>query len=232
MNLFYRPVISSRLTQHFGENRACVWPSGKITGKHGKNCPAGSQDFYKSIGMLAHNGTDFATWHGEPVFHCGWFNGRLKIEKDYQGGLGVDVISLDPQVIEEYKDGKKYVYRGHIKCRYWHLKAPIGHDGKIVQMGETIGLADNTGASSGDHVHFNVKKCDEDGNTRDKNNGYYGAFNHEPMSDFSIDAKTKAELMYNQAPPLSAQERKEMLSQLSAASRLLNLLLELKRKMV
>lgn len=228
----FRPLITNRITQHFNENKACkILSTGKITSKRGGVCPTGSVEFYPTIGLTAHNGTDYAAWRGEPVFHAGHFEGRMKIEKDFSGGIGVDVISTEPVEFDEYKDGKKYHYKGYVKCRYWHLKAPVGYDGKIVRLGETIGLADNTGASSGDHLHFNVKKCDEHGQSLNKDNGYYGAFDHTPFMDDSIDAKTKAEYLYRQAPPVSAQERKEMLHALSTAQRLLNLLLELKRKL-
>lgn len=219
----YRPVISNKITQNFGENKACVYQNGKITSKRNGVCPTGSVDFYKSIGMVGHNGTDIATWHGEPVFHAATFDGRMKIEKDFSGGIGVDVISLKPIKVGDYE--------GYVKCRYWHLKAPVGHDGKIVKMGETIGLADNTGASSGDHCHFNVKKCDKDGNTIEKYNGYNGAFNHEPYSDFSVDAKTAAEHLLTPPPEPSEQEKKEMISNLSVLRRLLIMLLEIKRRL-
>ena len=220
----YRPVISHKITQGWGENKACIYPNGKIVGKRGGTCPSGSQDFYKSIGMLGHNGFDLSTHHGEPVYHAGHFDGRMSVEKDRSGGIGVDITSLEPL---ELADGTKE----YIKLRYWHLKAPVGHDGKIVKMGEQIGLADNTGASSGDHLHFGAKKTFADGRPKNRNNGYNGAFDLTPYCDYSMDAKTKAEYLYQKAPVISEQERKEMLSQLSLARQLLNLLLELKRRM-
>ena len=227
----YRPTISNRLTQKFGDNRACIYPNGKIVGKRGMVCPAGSQDFYKSIGMKAHNGQDWAAWHGEPVFHCATFPGKMKIEKDFSGGIGVDVISLEPIEFIQYRDGKKYAYKDHVKIRYWHLKAPVGYDGKIVHLGEQIGLADNTGSSSGDHVHLGAKRCTPDGESLDPNNGYTGAFDFTDHMIGTTDAKTASEYLRTPPPPLSTQELKEINSLLSSSRKLLNLLLELKRRM-
>lgn len=221
MNLkIYRPLLTNRLTQHFGENKACQYPNGKIVSKKSNICPAGSVDFYKAMGMKGHSGQDWAAWHGEPIYHAATFDGKMKIEKDFQGGIGVDVISLEPVQIGDYT--------GHVKCRYWHLKAPIGHDGKIVKLGEVIGLADNTGASSGDHLHFGVKKCDENGVSVEKGNGYNGAFNHEPYMDMETDAKEAAHFL-NQKPVITDEEKREMIGHLSMARRILLYILELRR---
>lgn len=221
----WRPVISNKVTQYFGEDKACVYPNGKITGKKNGVCPKGSISFYQSIGMISHNGIDIATWRGEPVFHCADWEGKMKIEKDYQGGIGVDVISTSPVTLD---DG----YKGYIKTRSWHLKAPVGYDGKLVKLGDTIGLCDNTGASSADHLHFGVKKCDKNGASLEKNNGYFGAFDFTKYMDFKTDAKTASEYLYNRSPKLSEQERKEMQHALTLAQQLLNFYLEMRRSIL
>jgi len=150
MNL-YRPVLSNRINQGFGESTACAktneygglaYPT-KVVGTRTGICPVGYSNFYKLIGLKNHNGIDAKTWHGEPIYHCADFVGTMKTETDPQGGLGVDVISKEP--ILEYQGSKR-----HVKMRYWHLKMPIGWDGKEIKPGDMIGLADNTGASSGD----------------------------------------------------------------------------------
>lgn len=225
----YRPVISNKLTQRFAENKACIYPNGKVVGKKGGVCPGSSKLFYPSIGMKGHSGLDFSTWHGEPVFHNATFPGFIRIEKDFDGGIGVDVISESPVEVTFWHGSRKEVYFGHVKCRYWHLKAPVGWDGKYVKLGEQIGLADNTGASSADHLHYGIKKCDKNGTASEPNNGYYGAFDPLPYMDLSVDAKSAAEYLRVPPPPLSDQERKEIASQLNAAQKLLMMLLELKR---
>lgn len=203
----YRPIVTNRLTQKFGDNRACITPTGKIVSKQGNICPQGSKDFYKSIGMLGHNGFDFAAKHGETVYHAVDFEGRMKIEKDFHGGIGVDIISTKPVFL----NGKNV----YVKARYWHLKTPIGYDGKIVTLGTVIGLADNTGASSGDHLHLGLKECTAEGQTLNPVNNYGGCFDPAPYFT-NVCANTVGRPL-----PLTAQELKEMYSQLSLAQSLL-----------
>ena len=215
--IMYRPLVSNRLTQRFGANKACKYSNGRIVAKSGNTCPAGSIDFYKSIGMKGHNGLDFGAWHGEEVFHAATYEGWMSIEKDHAGGIGVDVISNEPI---ELDDGSV----SYIKTRYWHLKTPVGHDGKQVKFGDTIGLADNTGSSSGDHLHFGVKKCDKDGRATEKGNGYNGAFDPLPYMHVGHDAEESAKMLNIPPVPLTSKEKKEINSQLTAARRLLLLL--------
>jgi murein DD-endopeptidase MepM/ murein hydrolase activator NlpD len=217
--IMYRPLMTNKLTQKFGINRACKYSNGRIVAKRGGACPAGSVDFYKSMGMKGHNGLDFSAWHGERVFHCATFDGFMSIEKDHQGGIGVNVVSKYPI---QLNDGSE----SFLKLRYWHLKAPIGWDGKEVKFGDTIGLADNTGASSGDHLHFGIKRCDENGRPLEPGNGYYGAFDPLPYMHIAHDAEQTAKLLNVPPVPLSSQEKREMQSQLTASRRLLLLLKE------
>jgi len=221
--LLYRPLLSNKITQKFGANRACVYPNGKVVGKRSVTCPAGSRPFYKSMGMEGHNGTDYRAIHGEKIFHAGDYAGRMKIEKDFSGGIGVDIVSLNKIKVGDYE--------GYIKTRYWHLKSPVGHDGKEVRLGDVIGLANSTGASSGTHLHFGVKKCDKKGRPLESNNGFNGAFDHSPYQDNSTDAKSAAEFLNQPPQELTPQEQKEMNNLLSLYRQLLNLLMELKRKL-
>lgn len=222
--VLYRPLLSNKVTQHFYDSRACIYPNGKVVGKRNNVCPTGSTSFYESIGMKGHGGMDFKAIHGEKVFFCGNYDGWMKIEKDYSGGIGVDIISNKPVKL---LDGREV----YIKTRYWHLKTPVGHDGKQVKLGEIIGLADNTGASSGDHLHFGLKICDKNGSPLEKYNGYNGGIDPEPYMLLQTDAKSGAEFLNQQAPPLTQQEIKELQSQLTLSTQLLHLLLELKRKL-
>ena len=123
---------------------------------------------YSQFGMLGHNGLDMMAWNGTPVYHSGDFDGIMMTETDRYGGIGVDVYSNKPLI-----DG----YR--VKLRYWHLKSVIGWDEKRVKAGDLIGYADNTGFSTGDHLHFGLKLVDEKG-TINKDNGYYGAIDPMP----------------------------------------------------
>jgi murein DD-endopeptidase MepM/ murein hydrolase activator NlpD len=165
------------------------------------------------MGLKGHTGIDMPAIHGETVYHAATYDGWMKIEKDQQGGIGVDVVSNEPVKL---KDGTE----SYVKLRYWHLKSAIGWDKKPVVYGQPIALADNTGASSGDHLHWAPKRCTKEGITLNNGNGYGGAFDPMPYYTneiFAGDAPLYIEGL--QKPQLTAQERKEITSQLSATRR-------------
>lgn len=169
----YRPVKTNRIGQTFGQNLACETNDGKIISAISDGaCPSGSVLFYPKIGLKGHNGYDLGAYRGEPIYHCGDFDGWLIPHYDGNGGIGVDVVSNAPQDL----GGEKHF----VKIRQWHLLSVVGNYGKKVKMGDLIGYADNTGYSAGDHDHIGGKKCDKDGNSIDKWNGYYGAFDITP----------------------------------------------------
>ena len=59
--------------------------------------------------------------------------------------------------------------------------------GQAIKAGDFIGLADNTGLSAGDHLHFELKPCEFDIMNKPYNvyqsNGYYGAIDPVPFLD-------------------------------------------------
>src|SRR3990167_5652559 len=111
----YRPILSDRLTQGFGENSACYNPTtGKTVPMSGGLCPAGTTGLYTFFGMKGNNGEDWACWYDEPIFFSGEFDGFVHVEVDSAGGIGVDIISLDPLLDNEY-----------VKLRHWHLRAAV-----------------------------------------------------------------------------------------------------------
>lgn len=181
--IVYRPIKTNYLSQKFGENlamaklddvgkaiRPFVVKSIPLAG-----VPEGWAELYPLLGLKGHNGYDSNTWHGEPLYFpvdCkeagGWWS---KNASDLDGGLGVDVISKKTIML----NGR----RTYVKFRFWHLKEGIALD--EVKFGQLIGFCDNTGASSGDHLHWSLKPCAKDGTGKSKNNGYYGA---EDFSEF------------------------------------------------
>jgi hypothetical protein len=192
----FRPIRSKRISQHFGENRACVYANGKIVGKQGNSCPRGAIDFYKDMGMKGHNGMDMPGILGEHVCHAATFDGWMRTESDYSGGLGVDVISNEPVYFEGKRpegvpysiEEVEYGFLSYVKLRYWHLHGYIGETNKDVKFGQPIGLLGSTGASSAPHLHWSYKFCDKDGNAYNLNNGYYGAYDPDSkVFDVSYD---------------------------------------------
>jgi len=149
-----------------------IYPtSGNINQKFGAN-----PQFYadpKYGGIKGHNGIDFLTNHGWTIYAT--HDGTAYYEIDSSGGCGVVIVSKD----------------GTYKTIYWHLcdgsepqfKSPIEGKGKVqVETGDIIGYADNTGASTGDHLHFGLKML-KDGAVLNYDNGFNGAV--DPMPYFN-----------------------------------------------
>ena len=88
----------------------------------------------------------------------------VEISSDESAGLGV-VLWDDVQLI---------------KTIYWHLKSFPVKIGDRVKQGDTIGLADNTGFSSGTHLHLSLKQTNQNGTTVNYDNGYAGAIDPWP----------------------------------------------------
>ncbi len=237
----FRPTISKKITQGWGENLACVWPNGKIFGVS-KACPVGSRSFYHTQGMKGHNGIDIATITGEEVYHSATYPGWLYHEVDSMGGIGVDVVSNEPlffampiptelinTAVPHIQDGVAG-FTHHVKIRNWHLSKGVGHEKKQVTVGTVVGLAGNTGASSGPHLHFAPKWCLLDGRGVANNNGYYGAFDPTPYYNHEVLAADHAKYMNTPVVPLSTTEQKDVLAQLSVAKQLLLVLQKLIHK--
>jgi len=163
----YRPIKTNLITQFFGDNRACV-PKNALSPVEGVYdtglCREGFRYLYPAIGLKGHNGYDLSAVRGEPVYHSGNYIGWAKSEIDNAGGVGVRVISDTPQI------GNNYVC-----LLYWHLLSVNVFDKQKILPGQLIGYADSTGMSSGDHLHFGLKRTLLTGETIGKENGYFGA---------------------------------------------------------
>ncbi|MCH7640973.1 hypothetical protein IID22_02100 [Patescibacteria group bacterium] len=189
--LYCRPIKTNRISQNFGENRACVYPNGRVVGKRGGLCPVGSKDLYKSVGMLGHNGVDRVAWFKEPVYFSYDFLGWIKTEVDQAGGVGIDIVSKERvlKCNEPNCDETHYV-----KQRMWHHWEIVDGvwDKKEVRWGTYVANADSTGLSSGHHIHESLKWCNKygDGIHNGKNgwldNGYHGAFDPVKHPDIEI----------------------------------------------
>jgi len=121
--------------------------------------------FYVSLGILGHNGHDYACPYNTPFYFGGQ---RGLIECIYWDTLGGNSL----QIIEEY-GGK--IYR-HL---YFHLKDTVVKVGQMVETGDKLGHTDNTGTgTTGNHLHYGIKEVvkDQFGNyqTINKDNGYKG----------------------------------------------------------
>ncbi len=131
--------------------------------------------FYKADGLLGHTGCDFAMPTGTPIISpC---NGVVTgLSTDIQKGEGVSVMSDDT-----------FQWNGQsckLICVMWHMKdkSIVVKVGDKVTTGELLGLSNNTGQSTGPHLHFSVIPVATDGSRRalDPNNGYNNCTNPLP----------------------------------------------------
>jgi len=126
---------------------------------------------YKRFGLAGHNGVDFATPAGTLIVAAD--SGRV-IETGYQStgyGWYVKILHRD-------------IGRGtFFVTLYGHMKGIAVRKDQAVKSGQLIGWADNTGFSTGNHLHFELRPTNEFGSKTQPKNGYGGAIN--PLPYFS-----------------------------------------------
>jgi len=121
-----------------------IWPLDKvyITQGFGER-----PEYYKKYGMKGHNGVDLRTRHWD-----------TPLGKMY-------VVSMDDGVVLEVVNPGTSGYGRYIKVKhtdgstmlYGHLHKSYVYKGQVVKQGQRIGLTDNTGDSSGPHLHITYK---------------------------------------------------------------------------
>jgi len=87
-----------------------------------------------------HYGTDLRVAIGDSVLSC--FDGVVRISKYNRGGYGHYVLIR---------------HHNGLETLYGHLSEKIVKVGQEVRAGELIGLAGNTGRSTGPHLHFEIR---------------------------------------------------------------------------
>ena len=153
----YYPVRPFAINQHFAENKPCVkdfgLPTQQIINPNPDNtCPAGSDKLYQHFGMVGHNGTDLAA--GEQPVYAACAGTVIEKQTVPARGLGLGILTDDTVFLDSF--GTHYA-----KVRYWHLKSFNVEVGQHVNAGDLIGISDNTGYSSADHLHFEVQPMDK-----------------------------------------------------------------------
>jgi murein DD-endopeptidase MepM/ murein hydrolase activator NlpD len=102
--------------------------------------------YYQYLGFGLHGGIDLPVASGTPIYAA--HNGSIcEISDKPTQGLGVVIYDA--------------VQR--IKTVYWHLLSFPVKIGDRVKQGDLIGLSDNTGYSTGNHLHFELKLTDDHG---------------------------------------------------------------------
>ena len=112
--------------------------SGPITQLFGEN-----PDIYKKIGFPGHNGIDYGIPNGTPIYCAA--PGTVAAVSFENGGYG-------NYVKVAHKDGAKNFY-----TYYAHLDSAAVKPGQNLPAGELVGYSNNTGFSTGPHLHFGLK---------------------------------------------------------------------------
>lgn len=138
-----------------------IYPvTGPITQLFGEN-----PDFYKKWGYPGHNGIDFGIPNGTPVLAAA--KGAVDKVSFEDGGYG-NYVKL------RHTDGLSTYY-----TYYAHLMQASVTAGQNVEAGATVGFSNNTGASTGPHLHFGLR-------TSDTSSAYKGYIDPKPYLTTSV----------------------------------------------
>jgi murein DD-endopeptidase MepM/ murein hydrolase activator NlpD len=182
-----KPLPRNIATQLYGQDEACIKINGtgnviSVNMSTGL-CPVGYMSVYKYLGMDGHNGTDFGCATGTPIFavHDGTVT---ELETVVSKGLGITTITDNQVWFNNSKpDGLAYA-----KIVYWHLKTILVKVGDKIKAGQIIAEADNTGYSTGSHLHLGLYPVIKNGDkfVNQKINKFGGAVNPMAfMEDFA-----------------------------------------------
>ena len=146
-----------------------------VTQGFGKN----NTDVYAGLGLKGHNGIDFRAPDGTPVLAS--HDGRVTYA-GYDGAGGLTIVIRTEQEFEDISGVPTFW-----KTIFCHLKKGtlLVTGGQPVKAGQEIAQADNTGLSTGSHLHFGLKpiykgEADWQWYNLDQTNGYNGAVDPAP----------------------------------------------------
>jgi len=168
----YRPISTNLIAQTFGK----------------KGTSPSMIPLYNSIGLEAHNGIDFVvSCKDNQVIHGG------QCENVYCNIIGVDLKVLSFQKDDKNGFGINAVDEKGNKYCWWHFDIldPAIQIGSKLVFGQLLGVAGNTGMSTGAHLHFGYYPA-----KANKNNGFGGAEDPMPFYDnrFCLEIKNKITL--------------------------------------
>lgn len=182
MRFLFRPVSPFHINQGFYENRACIniKNSKDVITCDGLNPPKGYKSLYGA--KLGHGALDLRAKRYTPIYSSQ--DGIVtELADEPSRGLGIGITTKKKFPCKETGKNENF------KIRYWHNALHKVRMGDEVHIGDLIAWADNTGNSSGDHVHFDVKPVKITYN-KDKtiksttnilqNNGYFGSVDPLP----------------------------------------------------
>jgi len=149
--------------------------------------------YYAAAGLKGHEGIDVPMTDGTPIVSS--CDGKvIGVSTKITRGVGVTVLS--DEIFEWNGQQCKF------QIVYWHMmdKSTKVKVGQQVKRGELLGLSNNTGNSTGPHLHFQIKPYSLDGKRQlDFNNGYAGCIDPLPYLDLP-DAEGELQKKWNLTP--------------------------------
>lgn len=139
----------------------------RLTQKHGDR-----PDYYKKYGLAGHNGLDLSDMvAGTKKTLYAPFNGRVSIAGQYGSyGLCVRLVS-----IENSGDNQTEITLGHFDSI-----EPDVQVGKMVKLGQRIGVMGKSGDATGVHVHIQLRILNALGQILNYDNGFKGSIDPLP----------------------------------------------------
>ena len=127
-------------------------------------------DFYKKEGKKGHGGVDWAMPNGTPIIApC---DGEVIFTSDPESskrtGWGVTILSYE---VFKYKDKDVRLSCLHAHLKEGSLKVKRGDK---VKQGQLIAESNNTGQTTGPHLHFAIAPLNLDRTPVEPDNGYAG----------------------------------------------------------
>jgi murein DD-endopeptidase MepM/ murein hydrolase activator NlpD len=145
--------------------------------------------FYSKVGLPKdkHNGLDYSS-NGEEIYAVD--DGRAVSEGSYNSGYGLHLRLWVP-VDKETK----------LEVVYGHLKS-VSKTGDV-KAGDILGITDNSGYSTGPHLHFAVRRM-HNGVYPDYDNGYLGYIDPAPLLPGQVD-ELPVDRRYGQSETLAGR---------------------------
>ena len=155
--------------------------NARITQYFGEN-----PQIYQQFGLTGHNGIDFG----------------IATDTDVLAATDGTVIIVGDQGATGYGKYIKIRTNDNYELTYGHLHQAKVTVGQQVRQGEVIALSDNTGFSTGPHLHFGVRQfVPGSSNIANYDNGYKGAI--DPMPFFQTTAPAPSVIVTAPDPELA-----------------------------
>lgn len=133
---------------------------------------------YADLGLKGHNGWDLSLEKGSGTICYAAANGVVESDGSFNSGYGLNIRLYVPHPSEPLL---------RYEVVYGHLQKVLKTGG--VNAGEPIGECDNSGFSTGPHLHFGIrvqrKISDTEWRVENYNNGFYGYV--DPAGFFAPD---------------------------------------------